>query len=82
VTLDGQTLIGPPCAWCGSAAEGEIEVDPQRKGTKRRGWADARPARKLPACGAHLNGLQTGELVKRPRESKRPIEGQLGLELE
>jgi hypothetical protein len=42
----GQTLIGPPCAWCQQPAETTIMVEEEREDAK--GW---HAARKVPICG-------------------------------
>jgi hypothetical protein len=75
MTLPGQTIIGPGCAWCERAAEGEIEVEPARAGTKAKGYRDARTARTVPACREHL-AVQLGEPLKR-RGRRNALKGQL-----
>jgi hypothetical protein len=44
--IEGQTVIGPPCAWCQNPAELTIQVEDEREDAN--GWHDARVA---PICG-------------------------------
>ena len=66
-----QTLIGPACSWCGKPAEGPVEVEAGRKGTKTKGWARRETgALCSPAGGEHLANVRTEEPPKRRTKNK------------
>src|SRR4029077_13848025 len=44
--IEGQTVIGPPCAWCQKPAELSFMVEDEREDAK--GWHQART---VPICG-------------------------------
>lgn len=51
--IEGQTMLGAPCAWCGSPATREIEVQPKRMGKKKGEDIVAQQAIVVPACDDH-----------------------------
>jgi DNA (cytosine-5)-methyltransferase 1 len=44
--IEGQTVIGPPCAWCHQTAELTVQIEDEREDA--RGW---HAARMVPVCG-------------------------------
>jgi hypothetical protein len=72
--IEGQTVIGPPCAWCQSPAELTVQVEEEREDAK--GWHAARVVSICGPCNARVQ--RDGPFGMPLRRKARGVE-QLGM---
>jgi hypothetical protein len=88
--VNGQSRIGPGCAWCGLPAVGDVELEPARyrtvsrrdpiTGQRTSQQAFARAAIRAPVCNEHQH-ITTGQAPPIPVSRQRTAQGveQLGM---
>jgi hypothetical protein len=72
--IEGQTVIGPPCAWCQNPAELTVQVEEEREDAK--GW---HAARVVPICGPCNSRVQRDGPFGMPMRRKARGVEQLGM---